>query len=576
MPRFILIDPWLDGVGGHNYQYAIDILQAAADRGYQPLLAANERFRDTTGHHAWPVQAVFRYQASSRYWLGPDGKCRHALAPDGQRLDLGRADRYRPLAAWRRLLDRQRGDRQRRIARYAQDLGALFAGLGWQADDVVFLPSQSEFDFLGVVRFLQQTPASRAVDWHLQFHFDIFSGRPHQYAAQQERLDRFRQQFSAALAQVPDHRLHFYATTEPMAAQYDRMQLARFQPLPYPVSGRLQPVAERSGSGPLRVTCAGAVRREKGRSGLAQLIQQLHAGALGDGQLQLVLQTDRNALRRLLPRELARRSEILPKPDPHCDWPVVPVAYPLAADDYAELIRQADVGLFLYDARRYYARASGVLVEMLAAGVPVIVPAGCWLADQLAAPHAEYLQGLAAGGQAAVALAAPAEIRVPSGAASAIVRVRRRQRVAAGSYDEITVSQFDAQARQLGDPRAAVLARRGDGGWTSSLTPLEPATRTLRVAVQTAFAPQPPGPWDGEVVFLEAAGQGAHPAATVGLVASSTAQIPDLLREMTAHYRHYRQSACRFAERWRADHAAARTVAALAANVQAARAGSAA
>src|SRR5690606_37144636 len=36
-----------------------------------------------------------------------------------------------------------------------------------------------------------------------------------------------------------------------------------------------------------------------------------------------------------------------------------------------------------YDARRYFARCSGVLLEMLIAGIPVIVPAGSWLSHQL-------------------------------------------------------------------------------------------------------------------------------------------------------------------------------------------------
>jgi hypothetical protein len=40
----------------------------------------------------------------------------------------------------------------------------------------------------------------------------------------------------------------------------------------------------------------------------------------------------------------------------------------------------------LYDADQYYARCSGVMVEMLKAGVPVIVPAACWMAEQIAEP----------------------------------------------------------------------------------------------------------------------------------------------------------------------------------------------
>ena len=71
------------------------------------------------------------------------------------------------------------------------------------------------------------------------------------------------------------------------------------------------------------------------------------------------------------------------------------VKHPLSPEDYIDYIRQAGVGLFLYDSRRYFARCSGVLVEMLASGVPVIVPAGA--ERQLVLPI-----GLPAGSPAAI------------------------------------------------------------------------------------------------------------------------------------------------------------------------------
>ena len=37
-------------------------------------------------------------------------------------------------------------------------------------------------------------------------------------------------------------------------------------------------------------------------------------------------------------------------------------------------------------------REVGLLVEMLAAGVPVIVPAGSWLAEQIAEPSFDYAE----------------------------------------------------------------------------------------------------------------------------------------------------------------------------------------
>ena len=55
----------------------------------------------------------------------------------------------------------------------------------------------------------------------------------------------------------------------------------------------------------------------------------------------------------------------------------------LSTEAYHAWLDRADLGLFLYDPNRYVARCSGVLLEMFARGVPVIVPDRCWLADQV-------------------------------------------------------------------------------------------------------------------------------------------------------------------------------------------------
>jgi glycosyltransferase involved in cell wall biosynthesis len=55
----------------------------------------------------------------------------------------------------------------------------------------------------------------------------------------------------------------------------------------------------------------------------------------------------------------------------------------LDTETYHRWLSMADVGLFLYEPARYVARCSGVLLEMLARGIPVIVPDDCWLAHQV-------------------------------------------------------------------------------------------------------------------------------------------------------------------------------------------------
>jgi len=352
MPRLILIDPSLRGVGGHNRPYAVEILHAAESMGYSPVLATHRRFSDRSLDPGWNVLPLFRFEETDRSFL----------------------------------------DRGRRIRRFGRDCRELFERVGYDPGDVVFLPSLREFDFVALARFLRDNPESRQPAWHVQFHFNILDGSESDHAGQEGRLRRLRRRFATAAALIPDHRLQLYCTTERLAEQYNRMGVARFAPLPYPVRRGLSPAEGRVHDGPLRVTCAGSVRLEKGRADLARLVRRLFPALEADGRLQLVIQTDRKSLGQVLPRRLARSLTILPRPDPRRDQPVVPVEYPLAPEAYVDLIRQADIGLFLYDPRRYFARCSGVLVDMLSAGIPVIVPAGTWLADQIGETHGSIVQ----------------------------------------------------------------------------------------------------------------------------------------------------------------------------------------
>jgi len=577
MALFMLLDPWLDGVGGHNYQYACDILHAAREQGFEIMLAANARFSAESTPRDWRVRTPFHYDASSRYWLGPDGKCQHPLSIDGGRLPLDEPPQNGLVRIARSLgtfTDWRAADRRRRIENYATGVAAAFDNLKVGHDDVIFLPSLSEFDFLGLVSYLKDSPTSTRATWNLQFHFDVFAGRPHEYATQEERRRRFQRQFTAALAAVPHHHLKFYATTERIADQYNRLGIGTFQPLPYPVSRDIEPPAMPFHDGPLRVTCAGAVRREKGRVALAKLIREVADDERASRRLQLIIHADHRAMRRIIPPELAQQTKLLSRPDANCRQHIVPIRFPLPREDYQQLIRLADVGLFLYDARRYQARCSGVLVEMLAAGVPVIVPAGCWLSDQIAEPNYAHLDALLERtGEAHVACTDnEASLLPPADARAAIVRVFPHDAGDDLTQLRVTARQFDESGdpRESGEPLAApwvaVLGPRGDKGPRSTLVRLDPAARRLHVTVASAFDNAPLASCRMEAAFLTGAA-GDVPRGAVGLVAAHDGDVGELLREMAQHYEHYRTQAIAHSECWRAKHAPQRTIDSLSAAV---------
>ena len=614
MARFILIDPWLNGVGGHNHQYACDILSAAKRSGYAPILATNRRFVPGDDDLSWSLYPVFNYQASSRYWLGPDGKCRRPVGLDGHFLshmeghEEGRGSLWR-LRDWVDRWDWYAKDRSRRIENYAADLKALFSQVGLVADDVVFLPSLSEFDFLGCVKYWRDVPESRHVRWHLQFHFDVFSGRPHEYSDQEAARLRFQRHFANALREVPHHDLRFYNTTSLMTDQYNRLQVARFEHLPYPVSDTIRPSAEPFHSGALRVTCAGVIRREKGREALSRLIKEFTTGWLDQGRIQLVIQSTRQGLRRVLPADWYRKTKVLSNPDPNCTQPIVPVAFPLSRHAYRDLIQQADIGLFVYDARRYHARASGVLGEMFAAGVPVIVPAGCWLSDQVAQPNYLYLDDLVSredraqvvswtaceqtfkvaanhpvvvlrfwpqmgsdvAGERELAGKAWArkdqpEVRGPL-SPSDLPLANQRIPVRTHHHFQITTEQLNRQGEPLRPARVTVLAPRLQRGPIATMVKLEAEACQLRVRIETAYASECLTLANAEAVFLPAADT-ARPLGAVGLIASQEEQVGELLREMVNHYRHYRETAMAFSNSWHAEHSPDQTIRRLAASAE--------
>jgi hypothetical protein len=260
-------------------------------------------------------------------------------------------------------------------------------------------------------------------------------------------------------------------------------------------------------------------------------------------------------------------------------------------DDYVDLICNSDVGLFLYDGRQYYARCSGVLVEMLAAGVPVIVPAGSWLADQIAAPiqrHLNELEGRLrcvgrcdagdleweserrpetgpdAGGMLRLwgrQHACAGTLSLIEGATEVLVTTGWPAAIQAGTYLRVEARQEDARGEKIADV-ATIVAGPTEGLPVAVLVRVRPDASRLRLAWSNAYDDSELGLSDVRISFLSSAEQPKGcPAGAVGLIATELEQVGDLLTELIAHYPHYRRTAGVFAAEWSEAHDPKRTVA---------------
>ena len=336
-------------------------------------------------------------------------------------------------------------------------------------------------------------------------------------------------------------------------------------------------------------------RREKGRKKLAGLVKDMWPDLLNTGKIQLLIQCKRSRLKRLLPRAYAWHVQCHRSGPQRVDetlrGPLVHVPHPLPMDDYANLIRTSDIGIFPCDSTRYYARCSGVLVEMLSAGVPVVVPAGCWLAEQIAESNYQHVDQVrtsigrvklisarnlfwqdGSGARIFVqdeltftgpANAATCTLQIPP-EASGFTTALDRGRTSPGKYIRVRTEQMDDAGRRLGDFSTTV-GHRPSGLAVPLLVSRHRNAQRMRVTFQNAYHQTPVSVRDLQIAFLPRAdtATGFYPAGAVGLIADGPLQIPDRVREIAQHSEHYLRTAAEFSRQWSHDHNPQRTVAVL-------------
>ena len=281
---------------------------------------------------------------------------------------------------------------------YGAALDEIWSGCRLESGDQVFLATTMPLDIAGLADWARRNPSAHQVDWHLQFHFplvDTETWYAHSNRQYGKLLLGAPEMLQDLLRVLPHDRVHLYATTDSLAGQLHHCLGEPFQTLPYPVNPALAALrAKVVPHSPLRATPARRGARQQGCRTLAGRGRCLKDDYFATACLQLALQTkmleDLPSRCTRLTADLAALGE-----GRAAQSPVVHAAWPLSPPDYLKFLGGSDIGLLMYDSLVYHVRCSGVLVEMLGAGVPVVAPAGCWLGDQIAEPiyaHQEQLR----------------------------------------------------------------------------------------------------------------------------------------------------------------------------------------
>ncbi len=333
----------------------------------------------------------------------------------------------------------------------------------------------------------------------------------------------------------------------------------------------------------------GDARREKGYHLLPAIAWNLKKDYLETGTARFVVQSNPNS------REGAVETAI-PRAELAC-FPSSMVALydePLSAAAYKDLLLCSDITLLPYERNAYRARSSGILAESLAAGIPVIVPAGTWLSRQLLlggndgypetlrhqmTPLGSCQQSSIAwtfrngpAGNAARVDPGSLEIgfepvqglvQVPSGSTHLLVTLVFRGQRREGLLCLEEESDRNAPAARSGrhvPAKRVFLEASKPAGKCSVVVSLWPACRLLRAGLRSNGADQKIAMEAFQIDFLGPRPGQSVPLGSVGLAYHETQEIPDLIREIVDHYPHYRKTANQFAGEWCKYHNADRLV----------------
>jgi len=413
MPNFVVIDHSITDLGGHHYGYAAHVLRAAERAGYQPVLATNRKFANSA-EAPWPTLRVYEFD----FWAELEaGRLRRFLRSIADRLfrtwavfrsrrlyktrnataDPARRSReeappepksphklVRLLAdIYRRTLGHNRSmPPQKMKEAFERDTKILFEEVELGAGDVVFIPTISHRDMLGLLEFFGNGSQGADASWHLLFRRNLPESSVQGDVAPDSALNEIRCAFEIFQREAGSRRIYFYTDSDELTEQYEQFGAFRFRTLPIPHT--YAPQERVVNEGPRRITYLGDARREKGYHLLPEIVRNLKKDYLETGKARFVVQSNPNS------REGAGETAI-PRAELDCFPSSMVVRYdePLSTGGYKDLLLNSDITLLPYDQTDYRARSSGILAESLAAGIPVIVPAETWLSRQLPpAPHA--------------------------------------------------------------------------------------------------------------------------------------------------------------------------------------------
>jgi hypothetical protein len=599
--KFVLVDQSISELGGHHYEYAVRVLAAAREDGLEARLVTNKRLSPSLAPD-FPVLPIYEFG----YWdrplrLGPwvirsfppPGSIKavrratyaaylgiatiaHRLSgrtsaerrrSEGLDLEVNRQEPFsgqrasvrefvRPLVTALRSAaggSQFFGLNAAKIRQFERDTLDMIAALELRADDIVFVPTLSEAELLGLGRAIASCRPDDRIGWHLLFRRPPVPAR----AAYARSADAKRVQVRKCLATFAQatagHRVRFYTDTEALTRQYNDLGVVRFDTLPIPVPSSFghSRNPERAIAVPT-ILFAGDARVEKGFQLLPILVEQLKRESPAGASPRFIIQSNFSVPGGEPVAARARREL-----RSHANNGVRLIDEPLQPDAYCAIFHASDISLIPYDPLEYRARSSGVFAESVAAGLATIVPSGTWMAAQLGPRIAAYHHSLLCGSRHLdTSLGASVEMRdgsqagsldVPTSDGADHLIVAMRATHIDDEIEPLVSLEWLQPNRMLAHRDRGVAARSDSGHWTCMFR-LRTSPLRARLVVTSRAPRSSIGLRIEHFAFISA----GHPLplSAAGIVYQDEACLPDAVREVLCHRSHYIRTAAVFGSEW--------------------------
>lgn len=390
--KFVIVDPGLDRVGGHNYTLAMTFSDAARELGHEVLWLCHKEFPSELVPSYIRAEGIFSvsyFDKSRVRWHVV--KVLDRLA---DRTGSGPAGALARRLSWR-------------LRPFARELAAALRNLRIGPADHAFVTTAEYLQYRALLEILSGEGGEDAPYFHVRTSCDESYLWNRRFGRQLPNLFRSFRDLGVVGRQIT-----FYAETPELAAHFGTWNLIPFQVLGNPVPQEFLGIPTHAGGAdkaltaekPLTIVFPGLPRREKGylrlpriaidvlgRTDLARPVRFVFQSFLrksGAGGWARWRDRDRRTVRDTL--------------GAYPESVVQLVDRPLSNEEYYGLIAGADILLLPYQADRYRNRPSMIVSEAALFGKPVVVTAGTALAEfvapgtgETASTDAEFADGLA-------------------------------------------------------------------------------------------------------------------------------------------------------------------------------------